>query len=88
MPSSSPEPPQLEELLKTDGYLVDFRNEICRRYGRVHGLPAEDRAVAVVLDQFTSSYSSHGLIVQKDNAVHGLEMGAWSRRTRSGRRLQ
>lgn len=26
-------PPQLDDLLKLDGYLWNYQNEICRRYG-------------------------------------------------------
>ncbi|VDK89174.1 unnamed protein product [Litomosoides sigmodontis] len=72
MSGSDSRPPRLDNLLKLDGYLWNYQNEICRRYG-------------VFLDYwrkidecggwetFTTAYLEYGVVLMRDNSIRCLE---------------
>lgn len=65
-------PPNLENLLKIDGYLEPFTDEITRRYN----VFKEYESIIEECggwDSFTSGYKEFGMIVKEDNSVHCLE---------------
>ncbi|VDL83379.1 unnamed protein product [Nippostrongylus brasiliensis] len=61
-------PPELDNLLKVDGYLYDFQTEICRRYGVFSEYKKRIEECGGI-DRFTQGYKEYGLLVQPDNSV-------------------
>lgn len=81
------EPPQLNSLLNFDGYLHNYKTEICRRYKEyrisLDLIESVNRIFEKLkitlnfqsegLDRFTSSYNEYGIHVQEDNSIYCLE---------------
>ncbi|VDN03775.1 unnamed protein product [Thelazia callipaeda] len=65
-------PPQLDTLLKLDGYLWNHQSEICRRYG-VFLEYSQKIEQCGGWEKFTSAYNEYGILVMEDNSVHCLE---------------
>lgn len=65
-------PPKIDELLKVDGYLHDFQDEISRRYSVFldYQRRIEDCGG---MESFTQSYRQFGFVTQADNSVKCLE---------------
>nr|CRZ24851.1 Bm5528 [Brugia malayi] len=72
MSSSSSRPPQLDNLLKLDGYLWNYQTEICRRYGVFLDYSKRIEECGG-WETFTTAYREYGVVVMRDNSVRCLE---------------
>uniref|UniRef100_A0A914ZVN0 1,4-alpha-glucan branching enzyme n=1 Tax=Parascaris univalens TaxID=6257 RepID=A0A914ZVN0_PARUN len=65
-------PPQIDNLLKLDGYLWNYQNEIARRYGVFLDYSKKIEECGG-WEAFTSGYREFGINVLKDNSIRCLE---------------
>ncbi|VDM06929.1 unnamed protein product [Wuchereria bancrofti] len=72
MSSSGSRPPQLDNLLKLDGYLWNYQTEICRRYGVFLDYSKRIEECGG-WETFTTAYREYGVVVIRDNSVRCLE---------------
>ncbi|EFO21494.2 hypothetical protein LOAG_06995 [Loa loa] len=72
MSGNGSRPPRLDNLLKLDGYLWNYQNEICRRYGVFLDYSKKIEECGG-WETFTTAYREYGVVVMKDNSVRCLE---------------
>ncbi|KRX26342.1 1,4-alpha-glucan-branching enzyme [Trichinella nelsoni] len=65
----SDRPPFLNNLLQLDGYLKNYENEICRRYGEFKRLVMQINKEEGGLDKFSRGYEKFGVVVTPENGV-------------------
>ena len=67
------EVPELDNLLKVDGYLTPYQTEIRRRYGCFQGYMSKINQYEHGLLNFTESYKRYGMHVDENNNMTVLE---------------
>ena len=70
---SKTEVPNIDKLLKNDGYLTPFEPEIRRRYGCFKAYLQNINEHEKGLFKFTESYKAYGVQVDAENNVNVLE---------------